>query len=210
VFWIAFIDIFFNCRVFASVGFWLWYPSPLDKALGVANIFLLLLSIDVIIGPLLTLIVAKQGKRSLKTDLLTIATLQLAALVYGLYMVAQGRPVWIIYSNNRFELVQAYEAVIDSSSNQFTLSLNGPVWGGVTDQMPNSIDKGDAYYRAEFLKPIDEKMTINIGAFSHPLVLLNRFNEPAKVRSALSLYSGANAFVPLAAKQKSLVVLINN
>lgn len=43
--------------------FGLWYPSPLDKALGVVNIFLLLMCIDVIIGPLLTLVVAKQGKK---------------------------------------------------------------------------------------------------------------------------------------------------
>lgn len=113
------------------VVFLLWYPSPLDAALGVADIFLLLLCIDVIVGPLLTLLVAKQSKKTLKMDLLVIGILQLAALSYGLYIVAQGRPVWMVYDNNRFEVVQAFEAVTQpGSSSPFQLRLTGAQWGG--------------------------------------------------------------------------------
>lgn len=193
--------------------FWLWYPSPLDKALGVGNIFLLLLCIDVVIGPLLTLVVAKQGKKTLMMDLLTIGVIQLLALTYGLYIVAQGRPVWMVYDSGRFEVVQAYEAVLtpkDSSApDTFRLGLTGPVWGGVTDSLPAVVGKGDAYYKAEFLQSYDEKIAAHVGAHSLPLEVLKRFNDPAKVNAILSAYPDVNGFVPIAAKNKSLAVLVN-
>lgn len=192
--------------------FWVWYPSPLDKALGVQDIFLLLLCIDVIVGPVLTLIVAKKGKKTLKMDLLTIGVVQLLALTYGLYIVAQGRPVWMIYNFGRFELVQAYEAVLNpnnSSSNIFYLRVTGPVWGAVTDSPPESIDKKKAYLRAEFLRLYDEKAAANVGAHSLPLAVLKRFNDPEQVDAILSAYPEADRFVPMAANQKSVSVLVD-
>ena len=41
--------------------FFIWYPSPLATAVGVTYIFLMLLVIDVILGPLLGLLVYKEG-----------------------------------------------------------------------------------------------------------------------------------------------------
>lgn len=201
------IALFVVCLVF-----WLWYPSPLDKALGVVNVFLLLLCIDVVVGPLLTLIVAKQGKRTLKMDLSAIAVIQLAALIYGLYIVAQGRPVWIIYDSARFEVVQAYEAVIDpasASSDVFRLGFLGPIWGGVSDVVPDSVGQGDAYYQAEYLKTYDETIAAKVGANAISLEVLKRFNDPTVLEPILSLYPDADAYVPLVAKQKALSVLIN-
>lgn len=43
--------------------FFVWYPSPLASAVGVIHIFLMLLVIDVILGPLLGLLVYKEGKK---------------------------------------------------------------------------------------------------------------------------------------------------
>ena len=40
--------------------FFIWYPAPLAKAVGVTHIFLMMLAIDVILGPLLTLLVYKR------------------------------------------------------------------------------------------------------------------------------------------------------
>src|SRR6187551_2548926 len=194
--------------------FWLWYPSPLDKALGVANIFLLLLCIDVIIGPLLTLVVAKQGKKTLKMDLLTIAVIQLLALTYGLYVVVQGRPVWMVYDSGHFELVQAYEAILNpndsTSADKFHLGMTGPVWGAVTNKKPATIAKGDSYYRAEYLQAYDENVATAVKAHLTPLAVLKRFNDPEKVDVILAAYPEAHGFVPLVAKNKSLVVLMNN
>ena len=191
------------------VVFLLWYPSSLDVALGVANIFLLLLCIDVIVGPLLTLLVAKQGKKTLKTDLLTIGILQLAALSYGLYIVAQGRPVWIVYDNNRFEVVQAFEAVIyPDSSSQLSLNITGVEWRAVKDSVPISIGRRDAFYRQEYLQPY-ALVTINAGKQAIPLEVLKRFNDHEKIDELFRHYPEADGYIPMVAKEKALVVLVN-
>ena len=79
-----------------SALFWfVWYPSPLFKAVGGYELFLMLLVIDVILGPLLTLVVFKSGKKSLKFDLAVIALVQAAALSYGVWTLLIGRPVYV-------------------------------------------------------------------------------------------------------------------
>jgi hypothetical protein len=87
----------------------IWYPAPLSEALGVTDIFLMLLGIDLTLGPLLTLIVYKPLKKTLKFDLAVIACVQLAALLYGLHTVGSGRPAYMVFTKDRFDLVLAYE-----------------------------------------------------------------------------------------------------
>ena len=96
---------FFIALIVVGVVFFIWYPSPLAKAIGVTHIFLMMLAIDVIIGPLLGLLVYKEGKKSLKMDLSIIILIQIIALGYGVYSIAQGRPVWLAYNVDRFELI---------------------------------------------------------------------------------------------------------
>lgn len=95
--------------VVVCVVFLLWYPAPLAKATGVMQIFLMMLAIDVIVGPMLTLLVYKEGKKTLKIDLTVIILIQLTALLYGAYNIAQGRPLWLVQNGNRFELVRNNE-----------------------------------------------------------------------------------------------------
>jgi hypothetical protein len=99
--------------------FFVWYPMPLHQAVGVTDIFLLLLSVDIVIGPLLTLVVYKPDKPSLKFDLAVIALLQLCALSYGLYTVFQGRPAFVVFCKDRFEIARASD--LDVASMQKAL-----------------------------------------------------------------------------------------
>src|SRR5690554_3404124 len=78
------------------IVFYFWYPAPLHTAVGVTQIFLILLAVDVVLGPVLTLVVYKVGKRTLIMDLSVIALLQVSALCYGVYTVAEGRPAWLV------------------------------------------------------------------------------------------------------------------
>lgn len=112
--------------------FWfVWYPAPLFAAIGGTHIFLMLLGVDVAIGPLLTLIVFKQGKKSLKFDLAVIALLQVSALSYGVITLLEGRPVYIAAVGHRFDVIRANE-VSDSelATAQQTLPWFGPKWVG--------------------------------------------------------------------------------
>ena len=107
--------------------FFIWYPSPLATAVGVAQIFLMMLVIDVIVGPILGLLVYKEGKKSLKFDLSIIIAIQIVALCYGVYSIAQGRPAWIVFNVDRFELVRKNE-IMDQNINHAQPQFQQPSW----------------------------------------------------------------------------------
>lgn len=100
------ISLLIGASVFALL-FFVWYPRLFFEASGGDRLVLLLLAIDVSIGPLLTLIVFRSGKRGLAFDLSFIAFCQLAALLYGLSVITAARPVFVVFAVDRFVLVSA-------------------------------------------------------------------------------------------------------
>lgn len=118
--------------VLSAMLWYVWYPAPLLQAVGGTHIFLMLLVIDVILGPLLTFVVFKPGKRSLRFDLVCIAVVQLLALTYGLVALFEGRPVYVVSLGHRFDLVLASEVSdAELATAGKTLSWRGPEWVGV-------------------------------------------------------------------------------
>ena len=108
----------------------LWYPRPYFTAMGGEVLLRLLIGVDVIVGPLITLIIFDTKKPRLKYDLATIAVLQFAALVYGGYVMFQARPVYNVFVENRFNAIAANG--IDEQSRERApaqyrdFSLTGP------------------------------------------------------------------------------------
>src|SRR5207248_3305824 len=92
-----------------SLIFFIWYPPPYFTIAGGSTLMLLIVSIDVVIGPLLTLAVFKSGKKGLRFDLTVIALLQLAAFCYGMYVISAARPVFVVAEVDRFVVVSANE-----------------------------------------------------------------------------------------------------
>src|SRR5215218_9788376 len=82
----------------------LWYPRPYFTVAGGFTLMLLLIGVDVVIGPLLTLVVFDPRKKSLKFDLAVIVVLQLAALIYGVWIMFSARPVFVAFAGDRFEV----------------------------------------------------------------------------------------------------------
>lgn len=110
-----------------------WYPHPLFKAAGGDDLLLILVGVDVIIGPLITLIIFKPGKPGLKFDLAAIGVLQLAALLYGVSIVFLARPAYLVFVKDRFEVVTAVELqpenLAQATLEQFrSVPVTGPVW----------------------------------------------------------------------------------
>lgn len=109
----------------------LWYPGELFRAVGGGQLFALVVAIDVVMGPLLTLIVFKPDKPSLRFDLTVIGVLQTIALAYGVQTLFVGRPVYIAVLGHRVDVVQASEIDPEDlrKANQ-RLPLTGPIWVG--------------------------------------------------------------------------------
>jgi len=66
---------------------------------------LILIGVDLVLGPLLTCIVYKPKKKTLVFDLSVIVLIQLAALVYGVSAIYEERPYFMVYAVDRFTLL---------------------------------------------------------------------------------------------------------
>jgi hypothetical protein len=86
-----------------------WFPGPLFEAAGGLGLLYLLIGVDVVVGPLMTLVVFKAGKKGMKFDLAVIGAVQLCALVYGCSVVLLARPAFVVFVKDRFELVTVVE-----------------------------------------------------------------------------------------------------
>jgi hypothetical protein len=88
-----------------------WYPLPFFWALGGLMLLLLIVGIDVVLGPVMTLILfnPKKSRRELLLDLSLVAIVQISALGYGLYSGYLSRLVFTVFDGQRFQLVQAGE-----------------------------------------------------------------------------------------------------
>ena len=86
-----------------------WYPQPFFSTDGGWQGVRLIAAVDIVLGPLLTLIIFKPGKPGLKMDVAIIATIQFAALLSGLYVVHNERPVAKIFQEGIFHIVTGYD-----------------------------------------------------------------------------------------------------
>lgn len=204
------------------VVFVLWYPSPLAKAAGVTHIFLMLLVIDVILGPFLGLLVYKEGKKTLKFDLSVIILIQIAALCYGIFSIEQGRPAWLVYNVDRFELVRKNE-LVDSNIQQAQSQFQKPSWFKpqyvATEFAKDTQQRNDEMF-AEVFSGISisqrPERYVELTQAKHqiqqralPLVELQQYNSKADVEKTLVKYPNADAWLPLKANALDTVVLIN-
>jgi hypothetical protein len=198
-----------------------WYMQPLDIATGVTTIFLLVLGVDVVIGPLLTLLVYKVGKKTLKMDLVVIVFLQLCALVYGMFVISQGRPAWLVYNVGRFDVVRLNELdlrKIDQAPQAYqTVSWLSPQWVSAVAPF-DPVEKSDITLestlmgidiaqRPNLYRPLETQYD-EIKKYLKPITELNDYNSPARVHSVLAKYPKADYWLPMKGTHRDMTVLI--
>jgi hypothetical protein len=94
-----------------------WYRWPGWYLTDVTRVIVVMVCVDVVLGPTLTLIIANQKKsrRVLARDIGIIVAVQLCALVYGSVQLWNGRPLYYAFSENVLQLVQAYDIDADEA-----------------------------------------------------------------------------------------------
>ena len=136
--------------IVGALLFGVWYPPPYFHAAGADELILLLVGIDIVLGPLMTLVVFRSGKRGLKFDLWTIGLVQATALVYGLSIVLQSRPVFLVGAIDRFTLVSAGDIDDAELAKGSQASFRSRSWTGartVGAQMPaSSAERSDMLF----------------------------------------------------------------
>lgn len=113
------------------VVFVLWYPEPYASLLGGTQLFLLVVAVDVVCGPLLTFVLfnPQKSKRELTLDLGLVALVQMGALLYGVHTVWLARPVYLAFELDRFRVV-TYADIDPAHWTQRPAAVQPPHWKG--------------------------------------------------------------------------------
>lgn len=177
----------------AFLALMVWYPGELAALAGVMRILLVIVVVDVVLGPVITFIVFDTRKVELARDLLVVAVVQTAALGYGAYTVFAGRPVFLVFNAERLDLVYASDFTRDNLNRGRTAGFGSlPVFGPqlVAAVMPSDPAEAaklvtealrggdDIQYRPEYFQPIETRQAA-LAAALRPLEGLKIANPNA-------------------------------
>lgn len=205
----------------AVLVFCVWYPFPLHKAIGVTSIFLLLLAVDVVVGPCLTFLVFSPGKKTLMFDLAVIVLLQLAALTYGIWSVFEGRPVWLVFNADRFDVVRGVDVDVRSLPNAVPEYKNaswlGPGWVAAvrperaeerTEILFEALTSGiDLAQRPEYYRLLKTAAS-EISSRARRLDELLQYNDHMVVERVLEQWPQADGWLAMMSNAEDMVVLV--
>jgi hypothetical protein len=84
--------------LFLLLLYLVWYPGPLSELHGVMDAVKILIGVDIVLGPLMTLIIFNVSKprKELVRDLSVIVLVQIAALAWGIHTTYKVRPVFVV------------------------------------------------------------------------------------------------------------------
>lgn len=210
----------------AGLVFGLWYPGLHRTVSGGRDLFLLVTSVDVVLGPLLTFAVfnIEKGWKHLRRDLAIIGAIQLAALLYGLHTVYIVRPIAMAFEVDRFRVISAadvYEPELPKAPRKYQhLPFTGPWLLGTRAPQPgaehaDAIEMGlrgiDRANRPLFWQ--DYALSVpDVLSKSRPIaVLLDHYRERSEQWRGDLAAMGANEatarFLPLRARGDWVIVV---
>ncbi len=209
-----------------AVIFFVWYPAPYFAAKGASGVLLVLIGVDLILGPTLTLILFRPRKRGLVFDLSVILTIQLAALVYGTTALYQERPYYLVFAVDRLEIL-AYKDV-DSTMIEYEELRRKPFIGPIlaVASLPEGQDefqrlleetvfegKPDIERRPEFWSPYANRSDDVIARARSLAELLERYPETrteiSKLTESLDAEIDDLAYIPLVGRETSFAFVID-
>jgi hypothetical protein len=151
----------------AALIFLVWFPHPFATMIGGTELFLLVVGCDLALGPLLSLVIydTRKSRGKLVFDYIVVGTIQLAALVYGVFVIAGTRPVYLAFSTDRFEIVAArditdQELAAAGSPEYRELPFTGPRFVNVVvppadhnDALFEALNGNEEHQRPKFFQP---------------------------------------------------------
>ncbi len=166
---------------FLAFVYFIWYDQIYAALLGLIKPLSLLVSIDVLLGPLLTLLVYKKDKKLLKLDLSLIVLLQVAAFSYGAYTCYMGKPTLLVMKKDAFEVVIENEINRDELSSVVADQLSffaKPQYGYIP------ADKANVFKMAYLQQADVEHLTFDLPLMAEKEVALVRALDLLKLNEA--------------------------
>jgi hypothetical protein len=190
---IHFVVTLLLAGIAAALIFLVWFPDPFQTMIGGTELFLLVVGCDLALGPLMSLVIynSRKSRRELVTDYAIVGVIQIAALVYGVSVVAGARPVYVAFSGDRYEIALAGEiaekelAAADDAKYR-SLPWTGPRLIAVQvplaerlDAIMQAMQGNDEHKRPKFFVPLESQLE-RIRAKARPLELLEKKKPAAK------------------------------
>lgn len=215
--------------VAAVLVFGMWYPGAYRWLAGGHDLFVLITSVDIVLGPLLTFAVfnLRKGWPHLRRDLAVIGLIQLAALVYGLYTVYGARPIATVFEVDRFKVVtqaQVHQPELSKARPEYQhLPITGPWLLGTrsptvderTDALMLALQHGiDRAQRPPFWQPYADSVP-DVLARARPLQLLfAKYPDLAadlqEQLKALKVDAASARFLPIIGRGGDWVVVLDD
>jgi len=177
----------------AALVFLVWYPDPFQTMIGGTELFLLVVGCDLALGPLISLVIynSRKSRRELITDYAIVGAVQVAAMVYGVSILAGTRPVYVSFTFDRLEVVSASditdaELAAARKPEYAKVSYTGPSLVATfvpdadrNDAMMEGVKGNDVYLRPKFYVPYETQLA-QILAHAKPLSELTARKPEAK------------------------------
>jgi hypothetical protein len=181
----------------AAVIFIIWYPDPFDDLVGGAELFTLVVGCDLALGPLISLVIynSRKSRGKLIFDYCVVGLVQLAALGYGMWIVAGARPVYIAFVGDRIDIVAAAdirpaELAAARDPKYRTVPMTGPRLVSVVvppadheDALFQALAGNEEPARPKFYVPYDSQLAA-IRSHALPLAQLEKRHPEAKAKLA--------------------------
>jgi hypothetical protein len=173
----------------AGLIFLVWFPDPFQTMVGGTDLFTLVVGCDLVLGPLLSFVIynSRKSRRKLVIDYCIVGGIQIAALVYGVWVVAGARPAYVAFSKDRIEVVTANEITAAELAaardpRYGSLPLAGPrhVYIEVPaferqDALFQSLVGNEEHKRPRFFVPYEERVPVILGRARRLETLTTKF-----------------------------------
>lgn len=155
-----------------------WYPSPYFSASGGWQGLRLVAAVDLVLGPLITLIIFNPAKsrRELTIDLGVVVLIQMTALLWGIRAIYHQRPVAVAFLDSSFYTVPA-AALTSQGIDLQTLDRYGasrpvfvyvekPVAGEALQRFEQTLtaDRIPPHEQAQLYRPLNEHLSEVFGS----------------------------------------------
>jgi len=208
-----------------AVVYLIWYPAPFGDTNDIWSMVKILIGVDLVLGPMVTLIIfntRKKSRNELKRDLSIIATVQMLALGYGMYSMFDQRPDYLVFGVDRFEVMT--DDRVDKSPLPEGLKeglLGGPLvvyaHSGSTDEEKRKLirewmaGKGDFTTRREYYRPVLDYVQNIQQRQIDPLKIItlpanvSKTRAIAEVKQHVASHGSDRIYLPLVGKSRSMV-----
>jgi hypothetical protein len=202
------------------------FPTLFIQVTDFKEVASIIISVDLILGPLLTFVVfnPEKKKRLLYLDFAVIGAIQLSALFYGAYSLFQIHPVYVTFNVDRFTIVTAkdaepqkalveeykiskmsagklaYAKMPEDQEKQNELLLNATMGGEDLEQ------------KEEYYEPVKDNLSSIIARSLNPEKIFKNTKERGKAKDFLMKYEDkldTYAFLPLNSLKKDAIIVID-